>query len=165
MKLITMMMVAAMALSTMAAGPSQGKKAMIGPAGFGMGNNLVQMALNPKMREKLAISDEQVAKLKALPSPKEELKGLNEKVREGMTAQMKLLEVEKIDEAAVLKSVDEVWALRKQIAVVQMKRLIAVKTILTPEQIKKIREEMKSRQARRAERNAEKKAKKAEKAD
>lgn len=165
MKITTMMVVAAMALSTMAAGPNQGKKPAVGPGGFGMGNNLVQMALNPKMREKLAITDEQVEKLKALPSPKEELKTLNEKVREGMTEQMKLLGAEKIDEAAVLKSIDEVWALRKQIAVVQTKRLIAVKSILTPEQIKKIREEMKSRQAKRAEKKAEKKAKKAEKAD
>ena len=42
-----------------------------------------------------------------------------------------------------MKAIDEVFELRKQMAKDQVRRVIEIKTILTPEQIAKAREEMK----------------------
>ena len=57
--------------------------------------------------------------------------------------QLDLMKAEKIDEAAVMAAIDEVFELRKAMAKEQAKRLIAVKTVLTPEQVAKAHEEMK----------------------
>ena len=51
---------------------------------------------------------------------------------------------EKIDEAAVMATLDEVFAARKEVAKHQMKRLIVVKSILTPEQVKMATEAFRS---------------------
>ena len=58
--------------------------------------------------------------------------------------QVELMKAEKVDEAAVMKAIDEVFELRKQMAKEQVKRVIEIKSILTPEQIAKAREEMKN---------------------
>ena len=105
---------------------------------------VVRAALNPKAAEKLGITEEQVAKLKALEDGKGEMKELQEKVRKGMERQAELMKAEKIDEAAVMASLDEVWAARKEIAKKQTARLISVKSILSDEQIRKAREVLKS---------------------
>ena len=57
--------------------------------------------------------------------------------------QFELMKADKIDEAAVMKAIDEVFELRKEMAKAQVKRVIAVKSVLTPEQIEKAREEVK----------------------
>ena len=107
-------------------------------------NPVVRVALNPKAAEKLGITEEQAAKLKTLEDDKGEMKELQEKVRKGMERQAELMKAEKIDEAAVMASLDEVWAARKEIAKKQTARLISVKSILTPEQVAKAREAIKS---------------------
>ena len=107
-------------------------------------NPVVRVALNPKAAEKLGITEEQAAKLKALEDGKGELNELQEKVRKGMERQAELMKAEKIDEAAVMASLDEVWAVRKEIAKKQTARLISVKSILSDEQIRKAREVLKS---------------------
>ncbi|MBR3922042.1 MAG: hypothetical protein IKJ45_02935 [Kiritimatiellae bacterium] len=57
--------------------------------------------------------------------------------------QLDLMKAEKINEAAVMAAIDEVFELRKAMAKEQAKRVIAVKSVLTPEQVKKAHEEMK----------------------
>ena len=103
-------------------------------------NPIIRAVQNPKIAAKLGLSEEQSAKLRVLAEGQEELKGLQEKVRKGMEWQAELLKSKKIDKVAVMSALDEVWAARKEIAKRQMSRLIAVKTILTDEQIAKVRE-------------------------
>ena len=101
---------------------------------------IIRAVQNPKIAAKLGLSEEQTAKLKTLAEGQEELKGLQEKVRKGMEWQAELLKSKKVDKAAVMSALDEVWAARKEIAKRQMSRLIAVKSILTDEQVAKVRE-------------------------
>ena len=75
-----------------------------------------------------------------------------QKVREATKRQFDLMKAEKVDEAAVMKAIDEVFELRKQMAKEQVQRVIEIKAILTPEQIAKAREEMKAGFAARGDR-------------
>lgn len=138
MKCMIAICAAALAFAAVAQEPTvrRGRAVSIDP--------VVRAALNPKLAEKLGISEEQSAKLKALNAEKEGLKELNEKVRKGMERQAELLKAEKIDEAAVMAALDEVWEARKEVAKRQTKRIIAVKSILTSEQIAKARESLKT---------------------
>ena len=109
--------------------------------GFHPVDPIVRMVSNPKMAEKLAITPEQREKLDAsLKGEKEQTAEMQKKLREAMKKQVSLLEAEKVDEAAVMAAIDEVFALRRDMAKAQTRRVIAVKSILTPEQIAKGRE-------------------------
>lgn len=105
---------------------------------------VVRMAQNKKMAEKLGITEEQIAKLKELADNRAAVKELNEKVRKGTERQAELLNAEKIDEKAVMALVEEVWDAKKEIAKLQTKRVIDVKSVLTPEQVRKVREALKA---------------------
>lgn len=104
---------------------------------------LMHIVMNPKVAEKIGLSEEQKAKLKELQPKRGANKELNEKISAGMKREMELLNAEKIDEAAVMATIDEVFEIRKELAKEQTKRLIAIKSVLTPEQIKAAREAMK----------------------
>lgn len=114
-----------------------------------MQDPLVHMVMNPTIAEKIGLTDDQKAKLKALQPKRGENKELNEKVQSGMKKQMELLQAEKIDEAAVMAAIDEVFDARKEMAKAQTKRLIAVRSILTSEQIKAASEAMKEMRGQR----------------
>ena len=111
---------------------------------------VVRIATNSRMAEKLGLTDEQKAKLKEIKSC-----GKNgekrDKVREATEKLLELMKADKIDEAAVMTATDELFELRKGMAKDQAKRIIAVKSILTPEQIAKAREAIKSFGAARGE--------------
>lgn len=141
MKCFVAMMAVALALTAMAQAPAPGKLRR-GPAGAM--DPIVRVALNPKVAKKIGLTEEQQAKIKAATDDKDILKALQEKVRKGMSRQAELLAAEKIDEAAVMATLDEVFAARKEVAKHQMKRLIAVKSILTPEQVKMATEAFRS---------------------
>ena len=113
---------------------------------------IVRIATNPQMSEKLGISDEQKTKLKELKSGGRNSE-TQKKVREATERQAELLNADKIDEAAVMKAVDEVFELRKEMAKEQIRRVIAVKSILTSEQIAKALEAVKSMSGPRDERS------------
>jgi len=144
MKFTMTVVAAAISLAAVAQGPA---RPMMGPA---MGpammslEPIVRMALNPKTAEKIGVTAEQVEKLKSLPDNREALKGLHEKARKGMERQAELLKSEKVDEAAVMAALEETWNARKEVAKLQTKRLVAVRSILTVEQIAKAREAMKA---------------------
>lgn len=145
MKYAVVMAVMAMTVGAFAQGPRM-------PMMNGSFEPLVKLASNPKMAEKIGLTADQTAKLKALSDSQKEMKPLQEKVREAMKRQSELMQAEKIDEAAVMAAVDEVWAARKEVAKAQTKRVIAVRAILTPEQMKAAREamaEMRPRGARK----------------
>ena len=121
-----------------------GNRRQMGPGGgIAMMDPIARMVSNPKVAEKLGITEEQKAKLEALEkSQRDSMKNARGKLREAMDRQMKLMQAEKINEAEVMASVDEVFELRRSMAKEQMKRIINVKSILTPEQIKKAHEQM-----------------------
>lgn len=130
---------------------------------------IARMVSNPKVAEKLNLTEEQKTKLEELiKTQREGMKEKRAKMSEAMKRQMDLMNAEKIDESKVMASIDEVFALRCAMAKDQVKRVIAVKNILTPEQIKKaneIKAEFRDRGGRRPEagergrprRNAERK--------
>lgn len=130
---------------------------------------IARMVSNPKVAEKLNLTEEQKTKLEELiKTQREGMKEKRAKMSEAMKRQMDLMNAEEIDESKVMASIDEVFALRCDMAKDQVKRVIAVKNILTPEQIKKaneIKAEFRDRGGRRPEagergrprRNAERK--------
>ena len=116
---------------------------------------IARMVSNPKLVEKLGLTEEQKAKLDELnKSQRDAMKENRTKMGEAMKRQMALMKADKVDETAVLASIDEVFALRCAMAKNQVKRVIAIKAILTPEQIKKaneIKAEFRERGGRRPE--------------
>ena len=129
--------------------PPMGERAMMGGAGM-MGDPIMWAVMNPKAAEMIGLSDDQKAKLKELQGSRGGNRELQEKVRKGMEKQMELLKAEKIDEAAVMAAIDEVFEARKAVAKEQTKRIIAVRALLTPEQVSKATEAMKELRASRA---------------
>lgn len=150
MKCLMMMLAAAVSLVALAqepvaegaARPRGGRMAMVGGPSI---EPVLRAAMNPKLAEKASITEEQVAKLKVIADEKGALKTLHEKIRKGTERQVELLKAEKIDEAAVMTAVDEVWDAKKEVAKYQTKRLIAVKSILSVGQIEKIRDALKAK--------------------
>ncbi len=149
-----------------AQGPAAGRMGPRGPRGGDMPrmDAIVRAVQNPQVAEKVGLTAEQNAKLAEFKTPNR--KGASEthkKLRAAMEKQAELLKAAKVDEAAVMASIDEVFELRKAIAKEQMKKVIAVRTILTPEQIEKAREAMKEMRGKRTEgRRSRGKAKEAE---
>lgn len=122
--------------------PPMGERMRLG-GGMPMMDPLVRAVMNPRVAEKIGLDEAQKEQLKALATKQGDVRALQEKVRKGMSRQTELLKAEKIDEAAVMAVIDEVFDARKDIAKAQTKRLIAVKSILTPEQVSKALAEMK----------------------
>lgn len=109
--------------------------------GEGFFDPIAWMVSNPKFAEKLNLTEEQKAKLEELNKTQRENGKINRAIMgDAMKRQMALMTAEKIDESKVMASIDEVFALRCAMAKDQVKRVIAVKNILTPEQIKKANE-------------------------
>ena len=152
MKKMTLLFAAALVGAAFAQGPRERgpRPTMSGPSHPGM-DPIVRMVSNPKMAEKLGITEEQRTKLDAcLKGGREKGVEQQKKAHEAMEKQMRLLEAEKVDEAAVMAAIDEVFEIRKEMAKAQTRRVIAVKSILTPEQIAKGLEELRQqREARR----------------
>lgn len=168
MKMLVFAAVAALSMAAIAQEPAEGENGLPPPPPMherarrgqmpggmrqmngAMQDPLIHMVMNPKIAEKIGLTDEQKAKLKEIQPKRGENKELNEKVQAGMKKQMELLQAETIDEAAVMAAIDEVFEARKAMAKAQTKRLIAVRSILTPEQIKAAQEAMKELRGPRA---------------
>lgn len=124
-----------------------------------MSGPILRMALNEQVMEMIGVDEAQKAKLEELAKADKQgdarMKLRNEVMRDAMERQAKLLEAEKIDETAVMSSIDEVFELRKEMAKEQTRRLIALRAVLSAEQIGKIREKMKQRAGGEPRRNRE----------
>ena len=137
------------------------------PGGFGggmMGDPAVMAATNPKIAEKIGLSAEACEQIKKLDTDnRAKVQELQKKTRELMEKQAQLMKAEKIDEAAVMAAIDELFECRKEMAKTQTKRLISVKSLLTPEQItkatellKEFRRERMAKRATRAQKDGDK---------
>ena len=165
MRSIIVAAVAALCCVAFADGPEGGAQPAGGRRGFtpreGMGpmmgmmggmDPVVRAVSNPAIAEKIGLSEEQKAKIKEANGTPEANREAQKKIRDASMKQAELMRAEKIDEAAVMAAIDEVFELRKAVAKEQAKRTITIKSILTPEQTKKAQEEMKSGFAPRGER-------------
>ena len=162
MKKLMMIAVAALCCVALADGPERGAHRPGGPGPHGgmggmrhheMGFDPIVFAVQrPRIAEKLGLSEEQKAKIKGVTDRAKGGREAMQKVREATKRQFDLMKAEKVDEAAVMKAIDEVFELRKQMAKEQVQRVIEIKAILTPEQIAKAREEMKAGFAARGDR-------------
>ena len=162
MKKLMMIAVAALCCVALADGPEGGPRRPGGPGPHGgmggmrpheMGFDPIVFAVSrPRIAEKLGLSDEQKEKIKGVTDRAKGGRESMQKVREATKRQFDLMKAEKVDEAAVMKAIDEVFELRKQMAKEQVQRVIEIKSILTPEQIAKAREEMKAGFAPRGDR-------------
>jgi Spy/CpxP family protein refolding chaperone len=159
MKKLMMIAVAALCCVALADGPERERHAGGPRGGMGgmrhheMGMDPIVFAVSrPQVVEKLGLTGEQKEKLKAVTDRVRDGREGMRKVREATMKQFDLMKAEKVDEAAVMKAIDEVFELRKQMAKEQVRRVIEIKSILTPEQIAKAREEMRANFAARGER-------------
>ena len=125
MKSLIVVAVAALSCVAFAEGPEGGQRPEGPHRGFGPrdgfgpmmgGDPIVRMVSNPAVAEKIGLSDEQKAKLKDLKSASVSNREAQKKVREATMKQVELMKAEKIDEAAVMAAIDEVFELRKAMA-------------------------------------------------
>jgi len=118
-----------------------------------MGDPAAMAVMNPKIAEKAGIPEDLRAQIKKLDADgKAQLHELQEKMRAAMEKQAKLMKEPKVDEAAVMSAIDELFEVRKAMAKAQTKRVISIKSLLTPEQIQKVSEAMKDFRGARGER-------------
>ncbi len=164
MKMLVAAAVAAIAFSVLAEAPAGGEepRRRRPPMGQRFRPDGAQMLADPVMRavmtpgvaEKIGLNDEQKTKLREVVLLRGASRELQDKIRKGTSRQNELLLAEKIDEAAVMAAIDEVFDARREIARDQARRLIAVKSILTPEQVSKALEAMKEIRAESRQRRA-----------
>ena len=141
MKCLMTVAAVAMAAVALAEGPMlRQNNRREGFGGMMGGDPILRLMANPTVAEKVGLGDEQKAKLKELFAAPKADQEAQKKVREGMERQAELLSAEVVDEAAVMAAIDEVFEARKAVAKDQTKRIIAVRSILTKEQLEKVKE-------------------------
>ena len=158
MKKLMMIGVAALSIAALAqepdgakAGPKgeRGRRSAMSergrmPMGGGMmgEEQAIKAVMDPRVAEKIGLDDATQLKIKEIDlNLRKANRELQKKTREAMEKQAKLMKEEKVDEAAVMSAIDELFDLRKEMAKAQTKRVIAIKALLTPEQLEKAVEE------------------------
>ena len=144
-----------------AMGP-RGDRMPMGPMAM---DPILRMAANPQMAAKLGLTEEQVAKLKELSKGRDHDREAQKTVRKCMERQMELLAADTIDEVAVMATVDELCEARKAAMKEQIKRTIAARAVLTPEQLAKAKAMANDFRGRRPPRPAKDKPEAAPKAE
>lgn len=106
--------------------------------------------------KELGLTKEQTEALKGLlKGSAEEMKGLQSKMEQAGKRQVELMTQSVLDEDAVMKGVEEIGALRTQIAKSTTKRILAAQKVLTVEQRTKLREMIEKRMTSMHERRQE----------
>lgn len=132
------------------AGPGEGwgrgKHGRPGGMEGGGTDPVVRLVTNQKVAEKLGLSEEQREKIKEINKAGRDDSGeLRKAVRDAMERQAELLKADKIDEAAVMAEIDKAFDARREMAKRQTRRVIAIKSLLTPEQVSRALEILKDR--------------------
>lgn len=104
-----------------------------------MTDPVLRAVTHPQFAAKLELTEEQMAKLRELAKGRGQDRDAQKKIRKSMDRQMELLNAETIDEVAVMATVDELCEARRTVMKEQIKRMIAARAILTPEQLAKAR--------------------------
>ena len=105
-----------------------------------------RLLTNPRMAAELNLTEEQSSTIQdAVAGMKDKAMQLRRELEESAVEQAKLMTADKIDEAALLAAVEKTGGIRTEIAKLNIKALIVLKQVLTPEQIAKSRELMRRR--------------------
>lgn len=147
MKTLIAIATAALAVTTFAAPQGGPGKMQRGPHGGAEGPSdpVVKMVTNPKFAEKIGLTEDQTKQIKEIQKEnRDNCETLRKQLKEAMEKQAELLKAEKVDEDAVMAEIDKAFAARKDLAKTQTKRIIAIKKVLTPEQIEKALEAAKN---------------------
>lgn len=108
--------------------------------GHRMGSRLLAMLDNDRVKAELGLSDDQTTRLHQIvvDTEKSAIKSRAEMAVRGIELR-ELLRADKPDRQAVLKKVDEISLLRQESMKQDVDALLSAKSVLTPEQQKKIR--------------------------
>jgi Spy/CpxP family protein refolding chaperone len=111
-----------------------------GRLGFGGGRGLLRLADNSRLRAYLNLTDQQVGRLHqiAVDAEKSSVKTRADLELRGIELR-ELLRADNPDHDAVLKKVQEISELRGQMMKQHIESLLTAKSVLTPEQQKKLR--------------------------
>jgi len=111
-----------------------------GRHGFGRGAGLLALANNPRARAYLNLSDQQVNRLHQIgvDAQKSSVKNRADLQLRGIELR-ELLRADNPDHDAIMRKVDEISALRGQVAKQRMETMLMARNVLTPEQQKKLR--------------------------
>lgn len=128
-------------------GPMGGMGGMMGAMGSDFETQMfTRMITRPQFAKELGLSEDTINELNdSFTDIDVRILDLQTKLEEASKVQSDLLKATPLDEEAVMKAVDAVWELRKQIAVLQTQKLIVVLKTLTPEQTAKARELLQNR--------------------
>jgi Spy/CpxP family protein refolding chaperone len=128
-------------------GPGQfgGQRRMGGPGG---GEHLLRMAENPMVRQYLGLTDEQVGRLHKIGVEAEKASVQTRADMELHHIELReLMQAENPDHDAIIQKLDEVNALRGKMEKQNVETLFSARSVLTPEQQKKVRTFLENRRA------------------
>jgi Spy/CpxP family protein refolding chaperone len=116
--------------------------------GFGGGAGLLRMAENPRVRTALGLSDEQVARLhkigvdaqKASVQTRADMQLRRIELRE-------LMRADNPDHDAIMAKLDQINALQGKMEKARVETMLSARSVLTPEQLKKVKTFMENRGA------------------
>ena len=151
MKTLLTFATVAFAAASLVAGPKEGRepgqRGRRGGMESGSSDPVVRLVCNPKVAEKIGLSEEQRGKIKEInKANRDNSEDLRKALRDAMEKQAELLKADKIDEAAVMAEIDKAFDARREMAKRQTRRVIAIRAVLTPEQVSKALEILKDRQ-------------------
>ena len=111
-----------------------------GRGGFRMGPRLLAFLENDRVKTELGLTDDQTSRLRQIivEAQKSSVKTGADMAVRGIELR-ELMQVEQPDRAAIMKKVQELSDLRGQMMKQHVESLLAAKTVLTPEQQKKVR--------------------------
>ena len=105
---------------------------------FGM---LVPLLRKPETAGQIGLAEDKAAELaETLAEFQEKLQALRAKLPEAMKRQTEALEAAEIDEDAVLAAADDVWDIRRDVALLQTRQIVVIRKALTAEQLAKAEE-------------------------
>lgn len=113
---------------------------------FDQGMIMRALAPDSPIAKEIGLTEDQRKALKGvMDSAVDEMKGLQAKMREAGKKQVEMMGQNAPDEEAILKGVEEIGALRTQIAKVTTRQILAAQKVLTPQQREQLRGMIKSR--------------------
>ncbi len=113
---------------------------------FGGGMGLLRMAENPRVRQYLGLTDDQVARLHKIGIDEEKA---SVQTRADMDLRhielRELLRADNPDHDAIMQKLDEVNALQGKMEKQRVETLLSARSVLTPDQVKKVKAFMENR--------------------
>ena len=126
------------------------------PMSSGVMNGEVPIMPAAMLSRELGLSKEQQQKIKAIVSGSVDvMKKLHVRMEAAAKKQVELMGMDSPDESGVLKGVDEISNIHREIARIRVKQMLEMQKVLTLEQRSKMREKMKEKIKERLEKHAQ----------